>query len=81
MEVYIRVCVTAVYSQMIYEAFWQEETDSSHSVDGFPRDAEWLGYCCSTIITRKFINRDYLQKPEMSTAHKRFASSRDAREH
>lgn len=74
MEVYIRLCVTAVYSKMIYEAFGQEETDSSDNFNGFPRDAEWSGYCCSTIITRKFISRDYLQKPEISTAHRRFTS-------
>lgn len=75
MEAYIRLCVTAVYSQMIYEAFWREETDSSRGVDGFVRDAEWSGYCCSTIITRKFINKDYLQKPEIRTTHRRFTSA------
>lgn len=62
MEVYIRLCVPAVYSQMMNEALWPEETDSSGGVDGFLRDAESSGYCCSPIITSKFINNHYLQK-------------------
>lgn len=74
MEVYIKLCVTAVYSRMIYEALWRAETDSSRSVDGFLRDAERSGYCCSTIITSKFINKDYLQKPGIEITRRGFTS-------